>query len=58
MTMSVNGVAVDVGRWPSPEVGAVRELLRQRAVARGFLSADAMDNEVIGRAIELSLSET
>ncbi len=34
MNVSVNGVAVDVGRWPNPEVAAVRELLRQHAIAR------------------------
>ena len=47
MSVTVNGVAVDAGRWPSPEVAAVRELLRQRAVARGLLVADATDDKEI-----------
>src|SRR6516165_5782048 len=33
MSITVNGVTVGVSRWPNPEVAAVRELLRQRAVA-------------------------
>jgi peptidyl-prolyl cis-trans isomerase C len=56
MTISINGIAVDANRWPSPELAAVRELLRQRAVARGFLSADA-DAEATGEAIERLLAE-
>ncbi len=57
MNVSVNGVAIDVGRWPSAELAAVRELLRQRAVARGFLSASAAADDEAGRAIECLLAE-
>lgn len=57
MTVSVNGIAVEVSRWPSPEVAAVRELLRQRAIAVGVLSADADDDDAIGTAIERLLAD-
>lgn len=57
MTVSVNGIAVEVSRWPSPEVAAVRELLRQRAIAVGILSADADDDDAIGTAIERLLAD-
>ena len=57
MTVTVNGIAVEVARWPSPTVAAVRELLRQRAVALGFLAPDIVDDDEIGAAIERLLSE-
>lgn len=57
MTITVNGVAIDVGRWPSPDLAAVRELLRQRAIVRGFLPADTDDDSEIGRAIECLLRD-
>jgi peptidyl-prolyl cis-trans isomerase C len=57
MNISVNGIAVDVGQWPSPELAVVRELLRQRAVARGFLSPDVVDDDEIERAVEHLLAE-
>lgn len=57
MTVTVNGIAVEVARWPSPTVAAVRELLRQRAVALGFLAAEMIDDDEIGAAIERLLSE-
>jgi peptidyl-prolyl cis-trans isomerase C len=57
VTVTVNGVAVEVARWPSPEVSAVRELLRQRAVALGFLAPEIIDDDEIGAAIERVLSE-
>ena len=56
MSIVVNGVEVHVGGWASPEVAAVRELLRQRATARGLLAADAAEHDVDG-AIELLLAE-
>jgi hypothetical protein len=56
MSIMVNGVEVHVGRWASPEVAALRELLRQRATARGLLAADAPEHDVDG-AIELLLAE-
>ncbi len=57
MTVSVNGITIDAGRWPSPEVAAVRELLRQRAVARDFLSAESDDDDEISKAVEQLLAE-
>jgi peptidyl-prolyl cis-trans isomerase C len=56
VTVTVNGIAVEVARWPSPEVAAVRELLRQRAVALGFLAPEVIDDDEIGAAIERLLS--
>ena len=41
MTITVNGVAVDAAGHVSPQAAAVRELLRQRAVAAGFSAANA-----------------
>ncbi len=57
MNISVNGITIDVGRWPNPEVAAVRELLRQRAVACGFLPAEADADDEIESAIEHLLAE-
>jgi len=54
MSVTVNGVEVDAGGWPSPEVAAIRELLRQRASALGMLSA--ADSENIEGAIERLLA--
>lgn len=41
MSVSVNGVAVATEAWPSAELAAVHELLRQRAIATGVLAPDA-----------------
>ena len=49
--VSVNGVAVDVAAFPSPEAAAARELLRQQALATGMLEGDADAGEIDG-AIE------
>jgi len=57
MTITVNGIAIEVSRWPSPEVAAVRELLRQRAITVGVLSPDTDENEAIGAAIERLLAD-
>jgi peptidyl-prolyl cis-trans isomerase C len=57
MTATVNAIDVEQGSWPSIEVAAIRELLRQRAVARGFLRAEATDGEEVSRAIERLLAE-
>jgi peptidyl-prolyl cis-trans isomerase C len=57
VTVTVNGIAVEVARWSSPTVAAVRELLRQRAVALGFLAPEVIDDDEIGAAIERLLSE-
>ena len=57
MTVTVNGVAIEAARWPSPEVAAVRELLRQRAIAAGLLTKAADDESAIGAAIERLLAD-
>jgi peptidyl-prolyl cis-trans isomerase C len=57
VTATVNGVAVDAGPWPSIEVAAVRELLRQRAVATGLLLEEEVDDGVVGEAIEQLLAQ-
>jgi len=51
MELSVNGVALDAVGAPSPEAAAVRELLRQRALATGLLAGDA-DGAEVDAAIE------
>ena len=57
MTITVNGVAVEMGQWSSPQVAAVRELLRQRAIAAGLLGSEGGDEVSIGVAIERLLAE-
>jgi peptidyl-prolyl cis-trans isomerase C len=57
VTVTVNGIAVAVADWPSPEVAAVRELLRQRAIAVGLLAAETDDKGAIGAAIERLLAD-
>lgn len=57
MTVTVNSIPVEFSRWPSPEVAAVRELLRQRAIAVGLLLPDTDDDEAIGAAIERLLTD-
>ena len=44
--ISINGVAVDPAGWPSPQLAAVHELLRQRAVALGLVDASAAGDDV------------
>jgi peptidyl-prolyl cis-trans isomerase C len=44
--ISVNGVVVDAAAWPTRELAAVRELLRQRAVEQGLVAAGAEGEEV------------
>ncbi|HET9903288.1 MAG TPA: peptidylprolyl isomerase [Xanthobacteraceae bacterium] len=56
MTVSVNGVAVRVEEAATPELAAIRELLRQRAVACGLLEAAATDAEAVDVAIEALLA--
>jgi peptidyl-prolyl cis-trans isomerase C len=56
MSVTVNGVEVDAGRWPSPEAAAVGELLRQRAVALGMLSAETADTDEIDGVVERLLA--
>ncbi|MDR3474945.1 MAG: peptidylprolyl isomerase [Devosia sp.] len=56
MTIAVNGVEVSPLPDEAVEFAAVRELLRQRAVATGLLPVDAEDQEVVSRGIEELLS--
>jgi len=46
VNITINDVAIDADEWPSRELAAVRELLRQQAVALGFLAAGADDAAV------------
>lgn len=55
MTVSVNGVDVAACPEGTSELGAARELLRQRAVAVGILDAASTDEAAIDRAIEALL---
>jgi peptidyl-prolyl cis-trans isomerase C len=55
MTITINGISVDISRWPNPQVAAVRELLRQRAIAVGILPPATEDDGLIGAAIERML---
>ncbi|SDR59367.1 peptidyl-prolyl cis-trans isomerase C [Rhizobiales bacterium GAS113] len=57
MNVIVNGVAVDGAPWPSPELAAVRELLRQRAVELGLLDSGNADGERIDAGIERLLAQ-
>jgi peptidyl-prolyl cis-trans isomerase C len=57
VSITVNGMEIDASRWPSPEVAAVRELLRQRAVALGMLPAETADTEEVDRVIEHLLAQ-
>lgn len=56
IVVSVNGVAVPVEAVASAELAAVRELLRQRAVAAGLLGSEATDEEEVRRAVEALLA--
>jgi peptidyl-prolyl cis-trans isomerase C len=53
MSITINGVVVDTVDWPTPQLAAVHELLRQRASELGFVANDA-DTE---RAIERTLAQ-
>lgn len=54
--MKVNNIEVDASPWPTPELAAVHELLRQRACALGLLVPGANDADT-ERAIERTLAE-
>jgi len=56
MTIHVNGMAVSDQDWPTPQMAAVHELLRQRAVALGWLDNGA-ESEQTEQAIERVLAE-
>jgi peptidyl-prolyl cis-trans isomerase C len=55
VSVRVNGVAVDTGDWPSDELAAVHELLRQRARELELLD-DGADEAARGEAIERLLA--
>ncbi len=57
MILSVNGMAVAVDADRPAELAAVRELLRQRAVAVGLLDAAVEDETEIDAAIEALLDK-
>ncbi|MBS0570567.1 MAG: peptidylprolyl isomerase [Proteobacteria bacterium] len=54
--ITVNGVAVDGAAWPTPQLAAVHELLRQRARELGLLAEGASEADA-ERAIERTLAE-
>ncbi|TAL90947.1 MAG: peptidylprolyl isomerase [Rhodanobacter sp.] len=54
--MKVNNVSIDASQWPTAQVAAVRELLRQRARELGLL-ADNADAEATAAAIEQLLED-
>lgn len=54
--MKVNDVTIDPSQWPTPQVAAVHELLRQRALELDLL-ADNADEEAIAAAIEQLLKD-
>jgi peptidyl-prolyl cis-trans isomerase C len=56
MSVSVNGVEVAVGPEDSGELGAARELLRQRAVAVGILDGALTEDAAVERAVEALLA--
>jgi peptidyl-prolyl cis-trans isomerase C len=56
MSITVNGVVVEPGDWPTPELAVVHELLRQRAGELGLVANGANDAET-ERAIERTLAE-
>lgn len=56
MNITINGVAVDPADWPTPQLAAVHELLRQRARELGFV-ADGPNDAATERAIERTLAE-
>ena len=57
MTVTINGVTIDASPWPGPEIAAVRELLRQRAVALGLLSSETTDDKEIDNGLERLLAQ-
>lgn len=57
MSVTVNGVTVDLGKWPNPEVATIRELLRQRALALGLLTHENADDGAIDVAVNRLLEE-
>lgn len=57
MNMKVNGVFVDSSEWPSDQLAAVHELLRQRAMELELLTDGADEAQTINDAIEQVLQQ-
>ncbi len=57
MSVTVNGIAVEVGDDTTPAFAATRELLRQRAVALELLRRDDTNRTTIDDAIERMLAQ-
>lgn len=56
MNVTINGATVDAEAWPTPELAAVHELLRQRARELGFITEGTSEADT-ERAIERTLAE-
>lgn len=56
MNVTVNGTAIDTDLWPTPQLAAVHELLRQRAFVLGLVNDSASEKEM-ELAIERTLAE-
>jgi peptidyl-prolyl cis-trans isomerase C len=56
MTVTVNGVHVEIADWPSAEMAAIHELLRQRAVEIGLATAAHDGGADMDSAIEQLLA--
>ncbi len=56
MNITVNGIKVDASNWPTPQLAAIHELVRQRARDLGYID-DAADDTETERAIERTLVE-
>ncbi|HEX7325448.1 MAG TPA: peptidylprolyl isomerase [Rhodanobacteraceae bacterium] len=54
--MKVNDITIDASAWPTPELAAVHELLRQRACELGYLE-DGAEEDATEQAIERTLDE-
>lgn len=55
--MKVNEIDIDPSDWPTPELAAVHELLRQRAIAVELLAEDAGDEDANTAIEQLLQSE-
>lgn len=55
--VKVNDVSLDTSDWPTPQLAAAHELLRQRAVELDLLAAGEADEDIIDAAIEKLLQQ-
>ncbi|MGH8294080.1 MAG: peptidylprolyl isomerase [Steroidobacteraceae bacterium] len=55
--IKVNDVFLDASDWPTPQLAAVHELLRQRAVELDLLAAGEADEDTLDAAIETLLQK-